>query len=198
MSKLQNFLKTQADGMNPDTWWKYECSNASVEATASKYINEEPTKELQPLARILASSSPTISDAYRFDNAFISNYEIYTDMVSNYRSKAPFILYRGASSVPFECMVNAANDLQETNVDFYEKGFLSCSLLPEYATKVNGRKQFKIFCMPGTNMIYLGHINDAEEPNQQCRYEVVVQRGAKLQLLREDSDYYYCLLRSTI
>ena len=202
MTKLQErFLllrQLDTDSRDPSTWWKYEFSPKTVEELAHKYIHEELKKDSLSLERILASSSPSISDAYRLNEQEPVEFEPYTDMLRQYQTAVPLILYRGVSSVPFDKMIESATALADPEIQYYEKGFLSCSLLPEYASKISGIKQFKLFCMPGTNVIYMGHINDEEEPNKQCRYECVVQRGAQLQLIHEDSKYYYCIIKKTV
>jgi len=194
---FRGLSQIEEDAKDPTTWSKYSFTKDNVEEMAHKHINEEPDDSVSSLEYRLASSSPSISDAYRFNQEYCSEFDIFEKMLRNYITTAPIILFRGASSVPYEKMIEAAKELGDPNITFYEKGFLSCSLLPECASKFTRIKQFQIFCPPGNSLFYVGHLIDDEEPNG-IRYECIVQRGAKLQLIYEDQNYYYCLLKSTV
>ena len=53
--------------------------------------------------------------------------------------------------------------------------------------------RLRIFVPYGTNVIYLGNVNDEEERY----YEVDVQYGAKLKIVSMDKTYINCVLIST-
>lgn len=196
---LKNFLHKQAKiasaARNIQSWNEYEMSIENVETLAPKFINNEFPKG-KSLEYILASKSPSISDAYRFDYSYANTFDNFVEMMKSYQNKEPIILYRGASEIPFKHMLEASKEIDDPNIFFYEKGFLSCSLIPEKASKYDGIKQLKIFVPPYHNVLYVGHALDQEEATG-CRYEVIVQRGAKMELLTEDTNYYYCLLHTT-
>lgn len=183
------------DAHTPSTWPIYECTHATVEEVAHRYINDELTPDHKSLEFRLASSVAEISDHYRFDHD-CSHYEQYTEILKKYRTMIPLILFRGVSSIPFERMVSSAKELGNPTIDFYEKGFMSCSLLPDLASTFHGIKQFMIFVRPLTNLMYVGRLTQEYQPN--CLQEVILQRGAKLELIREDENYYYCYLKETI
>lgn len=205
MNELKNrfhaYRQVENDKKNPDTWWMYECTTPkNAEEVAYKYINREPEKIPLSLEMNLALSTPSISDYYRFrhNDSTESNYDKYAAMMEHYTTTIPLILYRGVSQIPFDCMCNAAKQLEDPSVQFWEKGFLNTSLLPDCANHVKGIKQMKIFVPPLTNVFFVGHLIDDYNPNQKCFYECIVQRGAKLTVVKEDDDYYYCFIKETI
>ena len=114
-------------------------------------------------------------------------------MMQHYKTNAPIVLYRGVSEVPYEKMVKAAKQLGESGTDFYELGYMSCSLLQEKASPY--KVQLVIYCPPFSNIIYLGHCNDHEE--YECRYECIINRSARLQIVKQENNTYYCILRGT-
>ena len=92
-----------------------------------------------------------------------------------------------------EKMIEAAKALGDEDVEFYEKGYLSCSLLKE--TAYDYPVQLIIFVPPHSNVMYAGKCNIEEEP--ECRYECIIMRGAKLKIMVQKGNTYYCLLKST-
>lgn len=200
MRKLQLYLQQQkvyeADSRDVAKWPKYYLPNNEkiVEDTAHRIFNPELTKD-QSLELTLASKSPTISDSYRFDCEGSHSFDMFQEMMYQYQITEPVILYRGVSEVPFRRMIESAEELNEKGVDFYEKGFMSCSLMAEKASPYP--VQLIIFCMPFQHMLYVGHALDEQEATG-CRYEVILQRGAKLQVILQIGDTYYCRLLGTL
>lgn len=85
------------------------------------------------------------------------------------------------------------NAKNKPDADLIEKGILQTSLVKGHELSSNIYTQYlRIFVPTGTNVIYLGNIN-----NEQHLYEVDIQYRAKLQIISADKKYINCLLRST-
>ena len=191
MSKYRIYEK---DAYTPENWWMYACSSTmQAEFVAHKYINQELEKDHSSLEWKLATSVAEISDHYRFHEQNCTIYDPYAEMLAGYQTRTPIILFRGVSPVPFETMVREAKELGNPSIDFIERGFMSCSLLPEYALKFHGQKQLQIFVPPLTNVLYTGHLADDYNP---FSYECIIQKDAHLEILRENDTYIYCLLKA--
>lgn len=177
-------------------WTEFMATSESVEVFAHEKLNKDPqpcTGDGKDTAeRILCSKCSPISDDYRF-NHDTSHLEFITKAMRKYKTYVPIVLFRGVSDIPMEKMVEAAKELKEDGVDFYEKGYMSCSLLKEKSSPY--KDQLIIYVPPFNHVIYAGHCNDEEEP--ECRYECIIMRGSKLQILKQENNTYYCLLKST-
>lgn len=179
-----------------DNWKKHIASAETVEDFAHKILNNDPDTRDEngylTLENILASSCVSISDTYRCGGS-TDHLKKIEDMMQQYKTNAPIILYRGVSDVPYEKMIKATTKLGESGTDFYELGYMSCSLLKEKSSPY--KVQLIIYCPPFSNIIYLGHCNDQEEP--ECRYECIINRGARLQIVKQENNTFYCILKST-
>lgn len=201
MSALENFFKQigiwEAEQGDLSKWQQYQANSANVEEFAHEKLNIDPKardeKGCLTAEKLLCSSCSSISDAYRFGRD-TSHLEYITEVMKKYKTSAPIILFRGVSDVPMEAMQKAANKLDEEDVDFFEKGYMSCSLLKEEASPY--KTQLIIYVPPFNHVMYAGHCNDEEEPH--CRQECIIARGAKLKTLKQENNTYYCLLKSTI
>ena len=200
MSMLQNIFKQlgvwEKEQADISYWNQYKATPENVELFAHKYLNMDPAARNKDGSltseKIICSSGSSISDRYRF-NENASDLEFITDAIKKYQTSAPVILYRGVSDIPMEKMIEAAKDLDDDDVDFYEKGFMSCTLLKE--TAYDYPVQLVIYVPPYFHVMYAGHLNDEEEPI--CRYECIIMRGAKLKIMTQKGNTYYCLLKST-
>ena len=188
---FSRYRLSEKDAYNPTSWWMYVVSRRQAEASAHRSINSEIPKNHDSLEWKLATSCAEISDHYRFNDPNRSIYDIYANMLANYQTFVPLILFRGASAIPYEQMVKSAQELGDPNIDLYEKGFMSCSLLPEYASSFTGYKQFVIFVRPLSNVMYVGHLADGYS---QFSYECIVQKGSQLKIVAESEQYIYCVL----
>ena len=176
-------------------WKEFMANSESVEEFAHEKLNMDPVARdengQQTAEKILCSSCSQISDDYRF-NHDTSHLEFITEAMRKYKTYVPVVLFRGVCDIPMEKMIEAAKGLGEDDVDFYEKGYMSCSLLKEKASPY--KDQLIIYVPPFNHVMYAGHCND-EEP--ECRYECIIMRGAKLKILKQENHTYYCLLKST-
>lgn len=199
--RLKAFIRQQKiyemDSRDITQWSKYKLPDTEsiVEYTALRILNPELTKKENALELTLAEKSPTISDVYRFDCNGALSFDRFSEMLSRYQNTEPVILYRGVSEIPYKKMIEAATELDDKDVDFYEKGFMSCSLLESKASPYS--VQLKIFCLPFEHMLYVGHALDDQEPHG-CRHEVILQRGARLKKLFQVENTFYCVLLGTI
>lgn len=199
MKALQNYFRQfgiwEKEQTDISSWDPYKATPDNVEPFAHKYLNMDPAARNQDGSlteeKKLCSCLSYISDIYRF-NGDASDLEYITEAVRKYKTSAPVILYRGVSDVPMEKMIEAAKDLDD-DVDFYERGFMSCTLLKE--TAYDYPVQLVIYVPPYFHVMYAGHCNDEEEP--ECRYECIIMRGAKLKIMTQKGNTYYCLLKST-
>lgn len=180
---------------NIETWEQFTPTIENVEEFAHKTLNLDPDTRDKSGAltyeNILASSCSSISDFYRYKQSteHLKNIE---DMMQKYKTNAPIVLFRGVSDVPFEKMEQEAKELDEIDTDFYELGYMSCSLIKEKASPY--KTQLIIYCPPFSNIIYCGHCNDQEEP--ECRYECIISRGSKLKILKQENNTFYCILKN--
>lgn len=200
MSALEEFFKQigiwEAEQNDISKWQLYQADSFDVEEYAHRKLNKDPAARTDngslTAEKLLCSSCSSISDAYRFGRD-TSHLEHITEAMKKYKTSEPVILFRGVCDIPMEKMVEAAKELNEDGIAFYEKGYMSCSLLKEKASPY--KFQFIIYVPPFNHVMYAGHCNDEEEP--ECRYECVIMRGSKLKLLKQDKDTYYCILQST-
>ena len=200
MSALEDFFRQigiwNAEQGEISKWQMYQADSFDVEEFAHKKMNMDPVARdesgHETAEKILCSKCSPISDNYRFGRD-TSDLEYITDALRKYKTSEPIILFRGVCDVPMEKMVEAAKELDEDGIDFYEKGYMSCSLLKEKASPY--KYQFVIYVPPFNHVMYAGHCNDEEEP--ECRYECIIMRGSKLKLLKQEKDTYYCILEST-
>lgn len=189
-------MSALADQGEISKWQMYQADSFDVEAFAHLKLNMDPVARdengYETAEKILCSKCSPISDNYRFGRD-TSDLEYITYALKKYTTSEPIILFRGVCDVPMEKMVEAAKKLGEDGIDFYEKGYMSCSLLKEKASPY--KYQFVIYVPPFNHVMYAGHCNDEEEP--ECRYECIIMRGSKLHLVKQEKDTYYCILEST-
>lgn len=137
-------------------------------------------------AHYLAAQGEIINKHFRMDRQ--DNTEINIEkMLYNYHTKNDIILYRGVYETVFNDMLKHAQEFPDC--DLYEKGFLSTSLVK--GKEIEHPTRLRIFIPSGTNCIFLGKINN------EARYEVVVQRGAKFKIISADKIYLNCTLIGT-
>lgn len=161
---------------------------------AHNYINDEPERFIPGTKKgtsfyTLAKGGEIINRRLREDREDPDVPRV-TEDIFKIRCKKDLVLYRGITEDTFQQMKDAAHDYK--NVDLYDKGFLQTSLVK--GKEVNRHIKLRIFVPAGTNVIYLGNVNDEEE----TYYEVAVQRGAKLRIISKDKVYINCLLLGTL
>lgn len=202
MSALQEYFKKLEKWENEkteiDAWKQFQASLYNVEEFAQKKLNKEPVARdengHETPEKILCSKCDSISDQYRF-GSYTDHLEFISDAMRKYKTSEPIILFRGVSGIPMEKMVESAEKLNEEGIDFYEKGYMSCSLVPERAKPY--KVQLVIYIPPFSNVMYAGHCNDEGEPNNECQYECIIGTGAKLRIVQQIKDKYYCILEGT-
>ncbi|MGN0408897.1 MAG: ADP-ribosyltransferase [Candidatus Fimousia sp.] len=192
--RLQRYHEEQNSISN---WSKYMAPTETVEEYAHKMLNADPeTRDKNghlTLENILASSCSSISDIYRYNQQPSAQLQEIDNIMLKYKTKAPIVLFRGVSDIPFEKMVESAKKLHEPDTDFYERGYMSCSLLREKTLPY--QVQLVIYCPAFSSIIYLGHCNDHEE--SECRYECIINRNAHLKVIKQEGNTYYCILNGT-
>lgn len=154
---------------------------------AHKHLNEDPLPKIDEhhysMEYVLAHHAETINKVYREDRQPENGSEI-TEMLFTYTTDTDLVLYRGVYDLVYELMKANAKGQE---CDLYEKGFLCTSLVKGHESKYN--RKLRIFIPKGTNVVYQGNVN-----NEQNRYEVDVQRGAKLNIISADETYLSCIL----
>lgn len=178
-----------------NSWDSLSPSEEHAIEYAHKYINTEPPRYISntqkyTAAYILARYGTYVNKNLR-TNREDQDVTYITKVLSQNSCKKDFVIYRGVYKETFKQMKNAAKKL--THVDLYDKGFLQASLVK--GKESTGRYiQLRIFIPIGTNVIYLGNVNQEES----LYYEVDVQRGAKLKIISMDKEYLNCILLETI
>lgn len=159
---------------------------------AHNTINPEPLTEIvtnrPSWEYCLAHNGEGISNRFREGCPTDEDIKIF-DMVSVHSCKNDLVLYRGVCDEVFNQMIRNAYTVK--NVNLYDKGFMSCSLVKGHELDCYKTK-LRIFVPGGSCVIYLGNVN-----NEQNYYEVVIQRGAKLRIISIDGTYINCVLIGT-
>ena len=172
-------------------WDQLAPSELTAAAFAHKYINPEPTKMIDiyhySWEYCLAHSGESLNEHLRKDRTDKEDIAI-SDMVAGHSCKTDLVLYRGVCEYVYDLMIQNAASLE--GVDFYEKGYMQCSLIKGH--EINCKTKLRIFVPAGSCVIYLGNVN-----NEQYFYEVDIQHGAKLKLISIDQTYINCKLLST-
>ena len=154
-------------------------------------INSEPVRMIDSyrfsLEYCLAHSGESLNEHLREDRTDKEDIAI-SDMVAKHSCKTDLVLYRGVCDYVYDLMIQNAAPLE--GVDFYEKGYMQCSLVKGH--EINCKTKLRIFVPAGSCVIYLGNVND-----EQHYYEVDIQHGAKLKLISIDQTYINCKLLST-
>ena len=158
---------------------------------AHDYINKEPANKIDQhhysMEYYLAHYGANINDRYRKDKPDKEDVQV-SEMIDKNLTKRDIVLYRGVCKEVFKCMQEKTSDMK--NIDLYEKGFLSCSLVK--GKEESSSIRLRIFVPAESKAIYLGSVN-----NEQEYYEVVIMRGAKLQIISKDCKYFNCKLIAT-
>ncbi|MBQ3967932.1 MAG: hypothetical protein II688_04520 [Lachnospiraceae bacterium] len=154
-------------------------------------INPEPVQMIDAYRfsweYCLAHSGESLNEHLREDRTNKEDIAI-SDMVAGHSCKTDLVLYRGVCDYVYNLMKQNASSLE--GVDFYEKGYMQCSLVK--GQEINSKIKLRIFIPAGSCVIYLGNVND-----EQGFYEVDIQHGAKLELISIDKTYINCKLLST-
>lgn len=174
-------------------WDKLSPTKEEAIEFAHKNINEEPLKYIPNTLKAtafltLARGGETINERLRndYDDSDVPN---VAKTISQIQCKKNLVLYRGITNETYQQMKDAAKEYE--NIDLYDKGFLQTSLVK--GQEIKREIRLRIFVPYGTNVIYLGNVNDEEERY----YEVDVQYGAKLKIVSMDKTYINCVLIST-
>lgn len=158
---------------------------------AHNNINPEPVRKIDAyrysLEYCLAHSGESLNEHFREERIDKQDIAI-ADMVSTHSCKTNLVLYRGVCEYVYNLMIQNAVSLK--GVDFYEKGYMQCSLVKGH--ELNCKTKLRIFVPTGSCVIYLGNVND-----EQKYYEVDIQHGAKLKIVSIDKNYINCKLLCT-
>ena len=168
---------------------QYGVDLKNINEFVKKYLNEELNCKYDvnsPEYVISSSSSSTINDKFRSNRQEEIDYK-YSEAIRKYKAKTDIVLYRGASEIPYDYMINNSKDF--CGIDYYEKGYLHTSLIK--GKECDYKYKLRIFIPSGTNALYIGFLYDEEQ------YEIIVQRGVKLKIVSIDNEYINCKLLGT-
>lgn len=175
------------------SWDKLAPTQENAIEFAHEKINSEPIKKLDnqhySLEYCLAHSGETLNEHFRTDRIYKKDLSI-ANMVATHTCKTDLVLYRGICEYVYEQMIENSKKINNKYIDFYEKGYMQCSLLQGH--ELNYKTKLRIYVPAGTHVIYLGNVND-----EQCYYEVDIQHGAKLKIISIDHKYINCKLIET-
>lgn len=168
---------------------KWDELSPSVETAAEfakQHINEDLSSEKNVLIFQLAHYGAEINRHFREDCIEDIDLEI-ADLISAHCADCDLVLYRGVYNKHWELMLKNGQNFFDGSTVLHEKAFLNCSLIKGF--EEHRDKKLRIFIPKGTPVLAL----------YGTRYhEVVVQRGAVLQMLPSDDDYVNCKLLSFV
>ena len=183
---MAKILKTGAD------WDKLAPAEENAIEYAHNVLNDEPVREtngIYSLEYCLAHSGETINKRYR-DQKYMDEIDLQIpDMLNQYSTKAPIVVYRGVDDEIYQMMIDAAR--HSKGVDLKEKAFLATSFVKGH--EINTKIKLRIYLPAGTHAVYMGDVNYEEKTN----YEVTVQYDAELKIISIDKEYINCLLLKT-
>lgn len=156
------------------------------------HINPEPNKYLlgsnsEYTPEWIIAHFNECTNRYPREDQQDDSCDMITKRISENTADVPLILYRGVGDYIYN---NMKDNARGTEFDYYEKGFMSTSLVKGHEYRY--KKRLRIFVPVGSHVIYLGNVND-----EQFNYEVVIQRGAKLKIRSIDQEYINCELLET-
>ena len=183
---MASLLHTGAD------WDKLAPIEENAIEYAHKILNPEPTRKnngTYSLEYCLAYSGESINERYR-NKKNLNEIDLQIpNMLNQYSTKTPIVVYRGVEPKTFREMIEAARHIK--GVDLKEKGFLATSLVKghERPTKI----RLRIYIPTDSHAVYMGDVNYEEKKY----YEVTIQHNAELKIISIDSEYINCLLLKT-
>lgn len=175
-------------------WDLMSCPLNDAIPFAHEHINPEPSVMIPGTDKytpeyLLAHFGGDYCKQMRDDNPTDYIMHDVAGMIAQHTCNTDLILYRGVWQHVFKNMVNNAKELD--NIDLCDRAFSSTSLVKGQEPQ-NRPYHLRIFVPAGTNVVYLGNVN-----NEQHYYEVVIQYGGQFRIISADHYYINCLLLRT-